>query len=613
MKITGVVKKKYGPFGNNVNLLLTASAVIFALIGQLFLYTTKNITFGLLFHAFGAANIIFSGIFYDKKHRHAGHIFSDNPGAGRFVPGLKKEAAVFLLIILLGSFFRFYDINGIPEGCFRDEGKLAMDSVSIMNGKVPDGADSRLPVYIRDLTDNPAMYNYIMAACFRLTGGGVVEAREVSAVTGMLAVAAMYFLLRLLFGPAGAACGGLLFAVMRWHVTFSRTIYHVGFAIFLLIPVLYFFFLALKSKNPRNFILLGIVSGLAVYTYQAARAIPFAMAAAALFLAVFDREYFKENINNFTLAGIVFFLTALPLVLYMAGNYSGFTQRARELSIFNYVEAGNFFGANGILARYFNSAWRVLLMFNFSGDKNLAYNAGALPMLDFVQGGLAVLGFSYTVYEAITGSKRAALLLVFFTAFLHGGILFTGAPHGTRTALVIPFLAVFAAVPAVLAFRPESGNGRERRNTIIAFVFICLFLVSAAENFHNYFIVFGRDPGAWQAFDADTTKAAEFLAELGPGWRGFLAEKYMHGSEKRTYEFEITAQKYRYLDYRRFERTEQIPAPDGAGKNIVYILTPEYLPVLPALLAAYPGGKYIPVYEHFSREKLAFFAFEAGK
>jgi len=166
-----------------------------------------------------------------------------------------------------------------------------MDAVSIMNGEAPMNARSKLPVYITGLTDNPAVFNYIVSFYYKITSPGIFNAGIVSASLGMLAVIGMYFLLRLLFGINTALAVSLLFAVMKWHVVFSRTVYHAGFSILLLILTLYYAHRVYINRKTGDFLVFAAAFSMSLYTFQAARAIPFAIAACLVFAALKDFDF----------------------------------------------------------------------------------------------------------------------------------------------------------------------------------------------------------------------------------------------------------------------------------------------------------------------------------
>lgn len=412
-----------------------------AIIGQWNFYILKKPIFGIIFFILAIIIFIISDFFLLNKND-SFSIYEKNEYANYDIN--KKLEIIFLTIIIaLSIFYRFYDIKNIPVGCFRDEGKLATDSYYIMEGKQPLDSRQKYPVYIHGLTDNAAMFNYIMAAGFKLIGVGVVEARIITAFLSILGIISFYFLLRFLFGVKIALFGLLFLSFMQWHVTFSRLILHPSISLPILFIFLYFLFKTLKNERGYQFLFLGITLGLTLHTYQAARAIPFALLLILIFLIFKKPDFFIKNYKKLIVMIIAFFIIFSPLLLYISKYYEEFMSRAKGHYIFNKENIRQFPNIKGDFKHvkiYLENAKRTLLMFNMFGPGSyFPYNTENMPVLDFWTGIFAFLGFGYTLYRFFTFSKLAIILITLFVVFMHGGILFVDAPHGARSILTLPF------------------------------------------------------------------------------------------------------------------------------------------------------------------------------
>ncbi|HDT15132.1 MAG TPA: hypothetical protein ENN55_02880, partial [Firmicutes bacterium] len=226
-------------------LVFLCLSLIFSVWGQVFIYFKKDVSAGIVFFLIGVVLFVISARFLKTE---VGEVSSEDRG------NIRKNIGFFLIVMVVAAFFRFYSLDTVPVGFHRDEAKASLDSYYIMQDKQPLNSFSKHPVYIGPITDNPAMYNYLIAAVYQIIGVGVVESRAASAFLGLLAVAAMYFLLYYLFGGAAAFAGGILFAAMKWHVAFVRIIFHSGFSVFILILVLYFGYKVFKERRWRDFI-----------------------------------------------------------------------------------------------------------------------------------------------------------------------------------------------------------------------------------------------------------------------------------------------------------------------------------------------------------------------
>jgi hypothetical protein len=389
-----------GPF--NLGMLSLGLGVV----GQYFLFSRRLIAPGLLF--FLLAIVVF--IIADKARGIDELDFSDVKDGNRrlksdkLLPSKKVEAAIFIGIILISIFFRVFIIQDVPAGCYRDEGQNGNEAINIMNGVELDG--TKLPVYIERFTQNAAMYMYFIAASYKVIGIGVLQIRLVSVVLGVLSVGSFYFLIRYLFGIRAAIAGSFILAVLRWHVNFSR----IGFlgisTVMLFIAVMYFAYRVYKERRTLDFIMLGFLTALSLYTYIAARLIPVGLGIFAAYIlfreyVLKDMSFFKKNMRKIIIAVSIFIVVLAPLGVYVAKHMGEFMTRTSTVSIFNhemlkaiggpYVDKqGNVKGWPGL---YLRNLGTTMLMFNYIGDGNPRHNFNTRPMLDIVTGILFIIGF----------------------------------------------------------------------------------------------------------------------------------------------------------------------------------------------------------------------------
>ena len=110
---------------------------------------------------------------------------------------------------------------------------------------------------------------------FKLAGVGITQMRLVSAIVATLSLLAFYFLARELFDWHIALPTTALFAVSRWHLTFSRIVYEL-----IMVPLvesLLFLFLirAVRYGRRRDWAWTGLMLALGMNTYTAFRIVPF--------------------------------------------------------------------------------------------------------------------------------------------------------------------------------------------------------------------------------------------------------------------------------------------------------------------------------------------------
>jgi hypothetical protein len=587
--------KKFGSF----NLLL--SSVVTACFGQYLIYFQKNIIFGpviflLSILLFCAAEAAYS---YGK------------PGKPAFKFELSdkkvfslRELAVFLIILAVAVMFRFYMIGSLPEGAHRDEADAVVNAMNIIRAIKSPAGDSAVPFYFEGLSDNPAMREYIISAVFKFAGAGITQARAAMALMGVLTVAAFYFLLRYLFGQWPAAAGSALLAFSGWHVMFGRFLFHGGLAVFFMALVLYFAYRAYYGGKLQDFMLLGLLAALSQYSYHAAKGIPFALAACGIYILVSTPGFYRENQKKILVCAAAFLAGFLPFIIYMTHHPDSYFGRPAKLLVS--VNAPS--GPAAALKLYAENSKKMWLMFNYEGDKRPEFNPAGKPMLDVVTGVFAAMGFGFVLGGLFCGSAFSFLTLIMFAAFMQMAAVFEGAPHAARSIMVLLFALMFCVVFAARAYaylREQCGKRAGPISTVLA-----VFILSAAGclNFRAVFIESMREQGMWQAFDVTSYRMAKYLKIKGGVVQAVLPVGTLKSWASREFEAVFAGKE---KNYRGLDAGEDL-SPASGNKKKIFVLTPDYMSLVPLLRKLFPLGAYEVVNENSTNEKPAFFIYSCG-
>src|SRR5579859_3616347 len=98
---------------------------------------------------------------------------------------MKKYIVVLILIFLLGSFLRFYQLGSIPAGFHRDEAYLGYNAYSILKtGR--DMTGHFLPLHLESFLYSPAGYSYFSIPFIALFGLSPFSVRFAAALFGCL-------------------------------------------------------------------------------------------------------------------------------------------------------------------------------------------------------------------------------------------------------------------------------------------------------------------------------------------------------------------------------------------------------------------------------------------
>ncbi|MBN2754202.1 MAG: glycosyltransferase family 39 protein [Candidatus Goldbacteria bacterium] len=588
--------------------------IISVITGFVLIYIGQSIMYGKANGSSGAVFFLLSFIpfFIALKSDKGAELLGTLPFLRDNVekPG-RNEIIGFVIFFIAAAFFRFHNLDTVPIGSFRDEGKAAKDAMDIIRNVMPHGADSTLPIYIRAITDNPALYNYFMGGLFPLVGEGIVGARAATAVAGLLTAVSFYFLIRYMFGWRAAVLGGFLFAVGNYPVTYSRLVYHASFA---MLPYMFTMFFALKVYNERklfDFIILGLAMAISIQTYHAARIIPFAYAAILCLCFFGDRGFIKANYKKMLLMIGVSILVLMPLIIYIFDNYNSFMGRPGGLFLFGENNKHYWFSQNQVI-NYLISLKKAVLMYNNLGGMSIiSSNFEGMPMLDYLSGIFAAAGFMLLLAGMFLGNARSFFFLGMFFIFIQGTALFIESPHTGRGIMAMPMVFIFAAAAIAVLSKLFLENAGKISKILFSLTAVILLLIITADNYDRYFEKYGKYKLAYRAFETEKREAAEYVVKLGDGWQAIMTPYFMHGERGETPDVMIVFMEKGKSNYEKLTLGHNFPVNPKQGMNYIYILERDYFNILPALKTYYPGGEVIEFKEKYNKDNVtAFIAFK---
>lgn len=390
-----------------------------------------------------------------------------------------QQKALFFGILALAIFFRFYLINQMPGGLFPDMAANGLDINLMQQGHLQ-------PFYERG-NGREALFFYMEWASVALFGKGVWQFSIVSALMGVLAVVACYFVtFRLLLVGQDAndpavrkktvnisLLAMFLMAVSSWHVVLSRTAFRATLIPFFSAISFYFLlrtYQAVTTKTRLWFaFLFGTFFALGFYTYIAYRIMAIILVMAVLwpFLAQLKQRKWGEMWQRYKFPLIVsiiaFVIFIFPIAKYFIQHPGSFVGRAGQVSVFNqelYTINGvqtHTKPAISVVLSVVGAVFKAQFLGIFThGDLNWRQNISGYPFLSplvspfFAVGVLiiAILGIWYFLapikrakwwkYYALTGWFFGMMLPVVTTA--------EGIPHGLRGIGIIPPLFIISAI-----------------------------------------------------------------------------------------------------------------------------------------------------------------------
>ncbi len=217
---------------------------------------------------------------------------------------------LFLLVVLLGVFFRFYQLGAVPNSLDWDEVSWGYNAYAIAQ----TGADEHgvaYPLSFEGFGDyKQPLYIYADVLPIKLFGLNAFATRFPSAFFGSLSIIFVYLLVFELFKKEKYAkhlafLSMFFFAISPWSIQFSRVAFEANTALFFVIVGVWLFVKGVNDKK-NLFLFSGIFSlSLSAYTYHSEKVfIPLFFA--ALMLCYY--RYFWDRKVLVVLLGVAFLL-----------------------------------------------------------------------------------------------------------------------------------------------------------------------------------------------------------------------------------------------------------------------------------------------------------------
>lgn len=424
--------------------------------------------------------------------------------------GFHVSVRIVLLsaIILLGTVFYFYNLDGVPGEMTSDHAEKILDVNDIVNRGLR-------PIFFERNTGREPLEFYLVALLVEFGNHPIdqMALKLVTAAMGVLVIPGVFFLTRELFDDDVAFTAAALVAVSKWPLTIARMGLRFPFTPVFIAPLCFFLFRAMKRRSRNDFLMAGVFLGIGLYGYNAFRVAPLLIFA---FVAMwhligrrFDRSELARSATNVGLMLALAFVIFMPLFRYSVSKPGQYWYRAlTRVSDSEQPIAGN--PVKVLATNMMNGA----LMFNWLGDEAWPNTIPGDPALDYFSGGIFLLGALYAIYRLVRfrewayGFVIAGLVIMQLPSSL--SLAFPREnPSVVRAGGAIPFVFILIALPIVWLVRSlRESSGR----LVAATVILLTFAFIARTNYLRYF----RD------FDATYRQSSWNTTEVGAVVRGFM-------------------------------------------------------------------------------------------
>lgn len=511
---------------------------------------------------------------------------------GRSAPGIWEKRLTYLpflvLILLLSFLLRIVDLEHIPPFVHFDEVNNIVQARRVLNGELP-----LFGIGYSGHTNLSFLIQYFPYLAF---GGNLWAIRITSVLWSMLALSAVYFGTRVMFGPRVATIATLLMAVAHTMIQFGRQgqpyIIQSVFVNFLLVGV----FLKAECRQPESlsarlgFLLTGMILGINAYQYATAQPAFFWVAAVWLLMIGRRRKTWRIYTRNTLYMAAGFLVIAAPLLRWYLQHPHDLVGRAESLSIFSHAGIANateMYGTADMLHILLYQVARSFGAFIASWDTNPNYGIHA-PVLDPITGMLLLPGLGFAILKK--PRLTVTLLIWFLVAIIAGAVMLTEPPNSSHYIVLVPLAIIFAAIGlseliAVRASRP----------------FVPLILAGIC--FLNIYLYFNYYPehGAWYSRESDV---GYYVRDL----RGCCEVIYIGNpmpTPRAITAFVAAPTMITYVDYS--DRLLTQLRIERMSRRVVVIIPNEYKDsVLPSLQLYFPSGT---TQSYIDRGKIMFYIF----
>ncbi|MDY6878025.1 MAG: glycosyltransferase family 39 protein [Chloroflexota bacterium] len=423
--------------------------------------------------------------------------------------------SLVITLLLLAWGLRLCCLETVPPGWRDDE----LINIHALSGELLAG---HFPLYFTGASGHEPLYHHLHAGLHAVLGFNVLSGHLLSVACGTLTVALTYVLTRRLFGRATAVITSLMLSTSFWSLMYSRTaIRHTS-----LPPLALATFYLLWREKPgffrKTWFLVGLVVGISLYTYPAARLLPVLLVLFAAYLALFHHDRPSTGSSGrfhwrgLLLALAIMAVLAAPLGAAIAQGRSdaatqgiGADARLAELAVpLRELRAGN---PRPLL----EGIWKTVGMFHATGDPEWLYNIPNRPVFNLLGGALLWAGVVLCLYR--WRQPRYFFLLLWLGLGLLPAFVSTPPASLSHTILAQPVAYILPALALTEAYRWLATRNSlfVIRNSLLVIChlsFVILFLTTnAVRDLRDYFIVWPQQDMVRFLYRADYREAARYL------------------------------------------------------------------------------------------------------
>jgi 4-amino-4-deoxy-L-arabinose transferase-like glycosyltransferase len=425
----------------------------------------------------------------------------------------QSKIALLLLIILVAAFYRLYRITDLPPGDDHDPACYGLDALSILRGNHA--------VFFPSNFGREALFSYLVAFCFAVFGAHPYVIHMTAAFVGIVSVPALYCAAEELFAGEldsleqwGGLLAALVLAISYWHLNWSRFGVRAILVPFFASMVFYFLWLGLRKASRWAFVVCGLVLGLSMYTYQAARLFPLLVVIGFGSNFWQRRAFTRSSLANLILVAGVALLAFAPLGHYFLTHPGSFSQRIEQTVISTSGDALD------NLYALVDQMIKALSSLHVLGE-SVAHHSTlpGRPALGYFFSMLFVIGLVTSLFRI--RQPRYFFLLAWWGLMLLPAFAAQGLA-AKRALGALPAVALLVAVGTLAPWQAlrranwQPAFSKTGRALWGAFI-LAGFISSGVATFRDYFVSWASNPDLFTYFEVGVSAIGAYIKTLPPG------------------------------------------------------------------------------------------------
>jgi len=422
--------------------------------------------------------------------------------------------AILLLMTGFTLLLRAWRLNSILPWLWADEAAQGLNARDLLTGHLQ-------AFFPRGMGQEP-IYAYLTAPFVAAWDGQPFAVRIAGALLSALMVPALYVAARALWRDrpnagiwAGVAAAGF-WATNFWPQSMGRIGFQVNALPFVLTLAVVAWLCYTERPTRRRAITFGLLAGLTMATYLAARITPVLWIVLYLALPKSVRQALRTTLHWALLA---FCVAVTPLAIHFLRHPADFVQRA---GAFDLVQSGT--GAVVVKELLLTIKQLLGAFLGWAGDPMLRHNIPNRPPFSPCLALLFALGLLLSLVAALRRREQSAITLLLWWAVLCVPFLasLSNAPHFPRLFGALPAALLLAAWPIGWAANRLRRSDRRLPSVILAGALAVLLIVEGTRTVQAYFGSWAKERDLYHEYQGELWTFGKAVAEL-PGAIGIAS------------------------------------------------------------------------------------------